>query len=1020
VCNCVRPAETKAHSALGSAMYDIAQTSASKYMGVFKVADYAASRLLKAEADKFFNRNGWYMLLPTSWMENPHFQRAMMFVNHQNLIKHYCKQTLKNIGYGFLTFLMTAYLCGGEFTELPLLFLMFTMTYTMMRQMYIGRLAKNAFVNEMIETNQSIELISIEERDKISKNLLAASAMALAAYSLVKFCRTCKQSLSIVNTPTDDISPQGLLTPTTKEEVVARDNQSNQWAKTVIQSLPRNMVTATMTIDQIMKNVEPNLYHCRFPEHDTFIDAMFVRTNLCIVPNHVFEQGDTKLDNIKCVFHHANPEASGGKFKYTISRCSSYHVPNTDVRFVYVGAGGDQKDITKYFPEIPLAHGKSFHGKIQFRKADGKMMTGNIRPEVKDVGHMHCTSFKGGSYSAKTFMGLCGAPIFSDTTVKQIVGVHLGGVSELQYGIYGEITQSQIKEAVDYLSKVPGVLFSGCSGTFNNHILGKDILVSAHCPEPKSPMNFLPQDSQFIYFGQSTGKTTPRSDVRPTPISPYVEEVMHVGNKWGKPKMRPEWHPYQTCMANMANPGSNFEHEALKWAVEDYTEPMHALFDDDMWKCQPLTHEQVLNGIDGVKFIDSMDFTTSIGYPLTGPKEKHTEEYVDEKGNTRREFTQEILDHLKEVEEVYKRGERYYSVCKACTKDEALPKAKEKCRIFYANPISLVYFVRKYFLPIARVMMMNPITSECAVGINSHGPEWEELEEFRKKFPNIFGGDYSKYDQNIPSQLVNAAFSILINYAERAGYDEESLTIMRAVAADVVYAMISFNGDLTMLTTGSMISGNSLTVIINGIVGSLNLRIAYYHNVIKPRRKGGLKSMFLKKLGSEAFREHVSLTTYGDDNDGSVDDIVKDGFNIQAVSEFLGEYGQKYTMPDKETKIRPFLTLEESDFLCRKTVYIPEINAKVGALSDNSIFKSLHAHTYGKKEVLTREEKVCAAASSAMIEWFNHGRDVYETRRSQLKEVMNKAQLTAYCDFLDYTFDDRVENWKKTYRPART
>lgn len=1034
VCSCVAIQELKeldskeveAHSHLGNALYSVASTAACKYTGLFNGADYAASRVLLHQADRFWSRNGWYTLLPSSWVRNEKFQKLMMITNQRSMFKHYIRATAFNWLGALASSMPLMYALKYQWVKPKDAKLIFgsLVAYTSVRQMGMVDLAKQNFVDELIETNESVEVISLEERDRIAKGLLGASAIALSAYALVKFIRNCKQSSEILKVEEQPNvegglnakkpEPHGVLTPSSPAEVDEREVTKDQWSKVHVKKLPKNVDTSTMTIDQLMNIVGKNLYYCNFVDHKMFVNALFLDTNICILPNHVFEIEGKSVDNLKCIFSKFDPEVNGGRFSYTVSKIASYHLPGTDLRMVYVGGGGDHKNLFHLFPKETLPLGKTYHGKIRFRTKEGKFLDGNIAPTVARVGHAHCSDFKGGKYQAKTFSGLCGAPILSDTTVKQLVGVHLGGVSEIEYGIYGEITLPMLKNAYDKLDAIPGVRLGGSSGTYKNNILGKDIVVSAHGPEPKSPMNYLPVGTQLEYFGQCSGKTTPRSDVRKTPISPYIFDIMGVQNQWGKPSMKPAWKPYQTCMANISEPAHNFEHESLIWAIEDYTGPVYPLFEKPMWKCDPLTHRQTLNGIHGSRFMKGMDFSTSIGYPLTGPKSQYADILIDENGVEYREFHPFILEHLREVGEVYERGERFYAVCKGCTKDEATPLEKDKCRIFFANPISLVYYVRKYFLPIARVFMLNPIVCECAVGVNSHGPEWEELDNHRKKFPNIFGGDYSKYDQNIPSQMVNAAFDVLIQCAKRAGYDNKSIKIMEAIASDVVYAMINFNGDLVRLLVGAMISGNSLTVIINGIEGSLNVRVVFYHEVIIPRRRYRFliaTNVFFK----EDFRTHVSLITYGDDNDGSVADTVAKEFNIETVSKFLGKYGQKYTMPDKSTKLRPFLLEEESDFLCRRTVYIPEIDAKVGALDEKSIFKSLHVHTYGKKEALTRNEKVCAAAESAMIEWFNHGREKYETRRSQLKEVMRRADLLDYCHFLDDSFDDRVEKWRKNY-----
>jgi hypothetical protein len=223
---------------------------------------------------------------------------------------------------------------------------------------------------------------------------------------------------------------------------------------------------------------------------------------------------------------------------------------------------------------------------------------------------------------------------------------------------------------------------------------------------------------------------------------------------------------------------------------------------------------------------------------------------------------------------------------------------------------------------------------------------------------------------------------------------------MEAMVGDIAYAVIAFNGDLIGLTEGTHISGNSLTVIINGIVGSLNLRCYYFDN--------------LAHRGTN-FRDNVALMTYGDDNIGSVSETISD-FTIKGISEYLGEYGQIYTMPDKESELLDFLPAEQFEFLKRKSVYHPDLDCEVGALVDKSIFKSLHCFMRDSGSPDTEEVAAAKNVDTALSEWFNHGREVYEKRRQEMKEVAHRAGITGFCKELETSYDARVERWIDNYK----
>jgi hypothetical protein len=303
------------------------------------------------------------------------------------------------------------------------------------------------------------------------------------------------------------------------------------------------------------------------------------------------------------------------------------------------------------------------------------------------------------------------------------------------------------------------------------------------------------------------------------------------------------------------------------------------------------------------------------------------------------------------------------------------------------------------------VFQFNPKTSECAVGVNAHGPEWDELHDHIFTFGNdrLIGGDYGKYDQKLPSQLLFAALRILIDCARAAGYDERDLEVMEAMTGDIVYALVAYNGDLIGFTEGTHISGNSLTVILNGICGSLNLR-CYFYSENPPLS-------FARRL---PFRTYVKLITYGDDNIGSVSHRI-DNFTIAGASAFLARYGQTYTMPDKESKLLDFLPPEEFEFLKRKSVYHPLLGVHVGALCEKSCFKMLHCFLREKNHPLTEEHACALNIDTALREWFNHGRDIYEKRRVQMKQIAKMANITHLCLALNYSYEECAGMWREKY-----
>jgi hypothetical protein len=181
-------------------------------------------------------------------------------------------------------------------------------------------------------------------------------------------------------------------------------------------------------------------------------------------------------------------------------------------------------------------------------------------------------------------------------------------------------------------------------------------------------------------------------------------------------------------------------------------------------------------------------------------------------------------------------------------------------------------------------------------------------------------------------------------------------------------------------------------------MGSLNARVYYYST----------------RTTDKSFREMISFMTYGDDNVGSVSKECTT-FTIKGMSKFLGEHGQVYTMPDKESELVDFLPLEEFEFLKRVNKYLPEIDCNVGCLLEKSIFKSLHCYIRGRKAPLTEDEACAQNIDTALREFFNHGRDMYEMRRAQLNEVAERNQIKHLCSRLDIDYDTCVNEWREKY-----
>jgi hypothetical protein len=930
----------------------------------------------------------WISFLNQDALDMPLARRAIFWYNRKNLEQRAKKQLMFLWMFPLFMLFVNYYM------------FLFMCSYATFSSVYVMSSVKEQYITELKSRRDGVTVIIKAQREKYAK-ILCASALSIAAlYSIARAYFTWKK-----------LDVQGSLEPTTVQEIETRSNQINVWNGSTSSRTVISPVAMTSTLDHMKNIIDGNLFYgsAEVDGKRYMVNLLFVASNLVLIPNHYFKE----LDVLTVTSYHKNPAAPGGIVDLVLEQANGYRIPNTDFILCYTSRGGSRKDITHLFPKSKPVDTPFV---MLYRQKNGEIL------EAKGYANMKNTSnslekFFGGEYrslSINTFGGLCGACILSDSREKFLLGLHLGGQADTPRGCFGTIFYDDIISAVAALQKKECNVITGAAGMFSPQVLGVQVLTDKPL-HPKSPLNFMPPKVEFNYLGSCPGETTYYSDVKVTPTSEHVMDICGVPNIWGPPKMKPEWEAYQKTLANMAEPAKPFPIDLLTVAVKDYKEPLISLIKQQpYWQSmKPLSHLQTINGIVGCKFIDSMTSSTSIGYPLSGAKSQYFIELdPDEEFPCKRDFQQDILDEITRVGNLYKSGFRAYNIAKACKKDEVLPMAKGKCRIFYANGIAQTYWVRRLFLPIIRFLQMNPILAECAVGINCHSDEWEQLISALEKFgeDNWIAGDYSKYDQRLPSQVLLASFRILIDLARECNYSEEDLIMMEAMAGDVVYSLIAFNGDLIELLCGSHISGNSLTVILNGMCGSINLRCAFY--TFYPTTDATFDTR-------KKFREYASMVTYGDDNAGTASPEVP-LFSIKNISSLLEKYGQVYTMPDKESELADRMNQNDVEFLKRRSSYLPELGIRVGALDEQSIFKSLHCVTYGKRSPVTLNEIAAMNIDGALREWFNHGRKVYNMRQTQMQAVAKASGLEHICAELNLTYDDRIQKWIQLYRPETT
>lgn len=735
--------------------------------------------------------------------------------------------------------------------------------------------------------------------------------------------------------------------------------------------------------------------------------VFFPRKSVMLFPKHMlYDRSNMDKEMARQVdIKITRNDSPGGQFKVRISSSCCYEFPDMDLMAAFVPNCPDFKTVSQWLPDVLPEGSCMAHMLVPSR--DGTKNSCNISQKFKRTGHKYVSMYGSEYKSEMARKGACMSPIISETKDPFITGFHIGGDEWNNIGISQVLTKDMLDVACEWLDVA--ICSLSAEATEIPHSQYGVPLITTKEVNPKALyVKNLTNDAFIEVIGSTKLRADQKSCVVPSILTNSIRDICGIPQQWGPPKLRPNWDAYNKNIEQFSNPSDMFDPELLLKAQRDWLQSMTTklLAFKEVEPLTPLTMKETILGIHGKKYIDALPMNTGIGFPLFGKKNK-----VDEQGNAihfdeirdgevlidriPKPHVQEEFDRLMEC---WKQGRRAYPVTTATLKDEPTKLGKEKVRVFQAAPLALSLAIRKYFLPIARFMHLNPLISESAVGINAFSPDWKVLTEYMFKYAGnderILGWDYTFYDVRMNSQLVRAAWDCFISLAQiGGGYCEDDIAIMKNMIVDIAHPLMDING--TMLMAYNMnTSGNNMTVDVNGVVGSVLVRMGFF-------------SLFPEKN----FKENVALMTYGDDAAGSVTEECK-AFEFKYFKEFLAKHGMLLTLPSKTDEDRSFLIPEEADFIKRIGNYIPEIQCEIGKLSENSIWKSLHSNL--KSSAATPREVASSCIETALHEWFAFGRDHYEMRRTQMNQVAREHDLEIPA--LNYSFDERVAFWKEKYQ----
>ena len=728
-----------------------------------------------------------------------------------------------------------------------------------------------------------------------------------------------------------------------------------------------------------------------------FCNVVPLKSNVLLLPNHMVTSHTEYVTLMKVGGHTFE--------KMPLDNKVAIRIPGTDFAVWYCPGAGLHRDIVEYYPK-DIDEGKKVTAFTIYNN-DGQLVR---YPNMTAIRSLVATTagglFQGYKYSfpEETFGGLCMATLVGQANgMPFIAGHHLGGRG--LHGAAGVLTRKQLYQAIDSLSKRPGILVSHSATPLQTKCMEIEFGPLTN-PHDKCPTKDLENNAKIrIHGGHNMSSGVARkSAVVTSVISSAVSEIMNIEKIHDKPKQMDARRHKVVDMEGKVDTATKFDSALLQKAVIDYETRLTMIPEEELAKLGKISDDANLAGMDGVIGVNAMNFSTSVGFPGKGPKTQYVEK-SDRKVegiSCPRDVDPMILDEVRKMEERLLTGESINAIFKASLKDEPTKMTKDKVRVFAAANFAFVFLVRKYYLTLAALVQRNKLVTECAVGTVVQSPEWTELYEHIGKhgWDRAIAGDYAKFDGRMSPQFMSAAFKILINLAEKSGnYGEDDLTIMRGIATEITYPTYDYFGTLVQFM-GSNPSGHPLTVVINSVVNSLYLRYCWY--AIAQEKKWWRTPLFGDK---------VSVMTYGDDN---IMTVAKgyDDFNHTAIAEQLAKVSITYTMADKEAESVPFISLSEASFLKHYAVWDEELNLYRSPVEDASIAKMLHTHL--KSKILSMEQSSAEAIQNVALKYFECGREVYTSRKLQLEEVARAAGIQGYVGPI-MSYDERLAWYREKF-----
>jgi hypothetical protein len=335
-------------------------------------------------------------------------------------------------------------------------------------------------------------------------------------------------------------------------------------------------------------------------------------------------------------------------------------------------------------------------------------------------------------------------------------------------------------------------------------------------------------------------------------------------------------------------------HSEVDDAVESFVSRFNAEAFKDV-KISFLTVEEAIFGNSDLG-IDRVNFKSSCGRELKslGIRDKYDlfDTYGEE--GTKYFFKSEVAEMVVELDKLLRLNIADAPCVDGVLKDEVREQEKldeAKIRLFMVLSFVLNLWGRMALMALITILLKFPEYSECYGGMNAGSVEWDELARRLKKNKLFFDLDFSSFDTCHKSTAFRAFAKVVYTLSIKFGMSEPDARAVYIFVMCLRWQLFRYNCDVYLKFAG-MPSGVIITLILNSIVNSLLMRIAF-------------SRLFGREVMLEKFNDVVMTATVGDDNVSSVSDEFSK-FNMVNLQPIYKDMGYVVTPANKSGVITPF------------------------------------------------------------------------------------------------------------------